>query len=197
MAASRAARSTRPFSPIADFGQRHALVLGVSANDLAIFRMHAARDQSAGASGEAHGHHHGFGRAGRAVVHRGVRDFHAGQFADHRLEFEDGLQRALRDLRLVGRVGGEELAARDQRVDDDRTVVVVGARAEEDGVAGARSRSERALNQSTISDSAIWRGMSRSRLRRYSAGMDAKRSSMELTPISRSIWSRSAGDFGR
>ena len=31
-----------------------------------------------------------------------------------RLEFEDRLQRALRDFRLIGRVGGEELAARDE-----------------------------------------------------------------------------------
>ena len=86
-------------------------------------------------AGDARGHHQRFGRAGRAVVHGGVGHVHAGQLADHRLEFEDGLQRALRDLRLVGRVGGEELAARNQRVDDHRAVVRVRAGAEERGVA--------------------------------------------------------------
>ena len=90
------------------------------------------------ASGDAHGHHHGFRCAGRAVVHGGIGDFHAGELADHGLEFEDGLQRALRDLRLVRRVGGEEFAARDQRVDDDGAVVAIGAGAEEAGVAVAR-----------------------------------------------------------
>jgi hypothetical protein len=59
--------------------------------------------------------------------------------ADHGLELEDGLQRALRDLGLVGRVAGEELAALDQRIDDDRAVVAIGARAEEAGVAVFRS----------------------------------------------------------
>jgi hypothetical protein len=37
----------------------------------------------------------GFGGGGRAVVVRGVRDFHAGQVGHQRLIFEDGLQRAL------------------------------------------------------------------------------------------------------
>ena len=92
-------------------------------------------DDRLAASGDAHGHHQRLGSAGRAVVHRGVGDVHAGELADHRLEFEDGLQRSLRDLRLIGRVGGEQLAARDERVDDDGPVVRVGAGAEEAGVA--------------------------------------------------------------
>ena len=76
-----------------------------------------------------------FGGAGRAVVHRGVGDVHAGELADHRLKLEDGLQCSLRDLRLIGRVGGEPFAARDQRVDDDGAVVRVGSGAEEAHVA--------------------------------------------------------------
>ena len=54
---------------------------------------------------------------GRAVVHRGVGDLHAGQRRDLRLEFEQDLQRALRDLRLIGRVAGEEFRALDQVID--------------------------------------------------------------------------------
>jgi hypothetical protein len=76
------------------------------------------------ASGDAHGHHDGFGGAGGAVIHGGVGDLHAGELADHGLEFEDGLQGALGDLRLVGSVGGEPLAARDERVDHQRAVVM-------------------------------------------------------------------------
>ncbi len=88
------------------------------------------------AAGDADGHHHGLGCAGGAVVHAGVGDLHAGEFADHGLELEHGLERALRDLGLVGRVAGEELAALDERVDDDGLVVAIDAGAEEAGVAG-------------------------------------------------------------
>src|SRR5439155_25167822 len=51
--------------------------------------------------------------------------------------FEDRLQRALRDLRLVRRVSGEKFSARDQRINDDRTIMVVGAGAEEGGESGS------------------------------------------------------------
>ena len=86
------------------------------------------------AAGDADGHHHGFRRAGRPVVHAGVGHVHAGELGDHGLELEDGLQRALRDLGLVGRVAGQELAALDQRIDDDRAVVAIGAGAQKAGV---------------------------------------------------------------
>jgi hypothetical protein len=80
-------------------------------------------------------HHHGFGSTRRPVVHGGVGDLHACEFADHGLEFEDGLEGALRDLRLIGRVGGEELAALHQRVNDDRPIVAIGAGTEKADVA--------------------------------------------------------------
>ncbi len=97
--------------------------------------MHGGGDDRLVAAGDAHCHHQCLGRTGRAVVHRGVGDVHAGKLADHRLEFEDGLQRSLRDFRLIGGVGGEPFAARDERVDDDGPVVRVGAGAEERHVA--------------------------------------------------------------
>ena len=73
----------------------------------------------------------GVGGHGRPVVARRVRDVHAGQLADHRLVFEDRLEDALAHLRLIRRVRGQELAAREDRVDDGRHVVVVDAGAEE------------------------------------------------------------------
>ena len=63
---------------------------------------------------DAHRHHDRFrGRRG-AVIHRGVRHIHAGQQRHLGLELEEILQRALRHLRLVRRVGGQKLAALDQ-----------------------------------------------------------------------------------
>ena len=70
-------------------------------------------------------------RNGRAVVARRVRDVHARQLADRGLVLEDGLQHALRHLRLVRRVGRQQLTALEDRVDDRGHVVVVDAGAEE------------------------------------------------------------------
>ncbi len=47
------------------------------------------------------------------------------------LIFKDGLQRALRDLGLVGSVGGIELAAAQHVIDHGGDIVVVGAGAQE------------------------------------------------------------------
>ncbi len=48
------------------------------------------------------------------------------------LEFEEILQRALRDLGLVRRVGGEEFRALDQVIDARRHMVPIGAGADEE-----------------------------------------------------------------
>ena len=129
---SRSSRSMRAgFRHVAELLHRHALVLGVGAQHLAIFGMHRPRDQHAAFAGDAHGHHGGFGHGGGAVVHRSVGHVHAGELADHGLEFEDGGERALRDLRLVGRVGRQKLAARDHRIHQHRAVVVIDAGAQE------------------------------------------------------------------
>ena len=66
-----------------------------------------------------------------AVVARRVRDLHPGQLADDRLVLEDRLQHALAHLRLVRRVRGQELPAREHDVHDRRDVVVVHPGAEE------------------------------------------------------------------
>ena len=111
-------------------------MLRVGVHHLAVFGMDGFGDQDSAAVGNAHSHGYRFGGAGRAVVHGGVGDLHAGELADHRLELEDGLQGTLRNLRLVGSVGGEELAPLHQRIDNDRPVVAISAGAEKTGVAG-------------------------------------------------------------
>ena len=72
-------------------------------------------------------------RGGRAFVeHRRVRDVHAGEIAHHRLEVDERLQTALRDLglvRRVGRVPGRVLE--DIAQDDARRVRAVVALADE------------------------------------------------------------------
>ena len=87
-------------------------------------------------SGDAHSHQHRFRRARGAVVHAGVGHVHAGQFRNHGLEFEDRLQRSLRDLRLIRRITRQEFAALDQRVNDHRAIVAIAAGAQEAGVVG-------------------------------------------------------------
>ena len=57
-------------------------------------------------AGERVGHRHRLGRGGGLVEQRGVGDLHAREIDDHGLEVEQRLEPALRDLRLVGRIGG-------------------------------------------------------------------------------------------
>ena len=81
--------------------------------------------------GFADGHEDGLGDGGAALVERGVGDLHAGELADERLELEERLQAALARLRLVGRVGGVELAPPRDRVHDGGDEVVIRPAAEE------------------------------------------------------------------
>ena len=84
----------------------------VRLQDLPVFGVHAGGDDHLRlALRHAQAHQHRFRRRAAAVVQAGVGDVHAGQLADQRLVLEHRLQRALADLRLVGRVGGVELAA--------------------------------------------------------------------------------------
>ncbi len=108
----------------------------VGRNHFAILRVHGPRDHRRIAPGHPHRHHDRLGRARRALVHRRVRNLHAGQLADHRLELKHRLQRPLRDLRLVGRVARQKLTALHQRIDDHRLVVLVHARTQKACVPG-------------------------------------------------------------
>ena len=120
---------------VGEFFDRNALVLGGGFEDFAIFGMNGAGDENFVALGDAHGHHGGFGNGGRAVVHGGVGDVHAGELADHGLKFEDAGESALRNFGLVGRVRSEEFAARDDGIDDDGAEMIIDAGAEEAGIA--------------------------------------------------------------
>ncbi len=99
--------------------------------------MEARGEHRLAAAGDPPGHSDRFPAGGRAVVHRGVGDVAAVEPGDLGLELEQGLESALGDLGLVGRVAGQELAALDEMVDRRRDVVPIGAAAEEEGhVAG-------------------------------------------------------------
>ena len=103
------------------------------ARGFGVMRMQAARQQGLAAPRHAMRHQDRFGGRGRAVVHRGVGDLHAGQIGDLGLEFEQDLERSLRDFRLVGRVRGEEFRTLNQMVHRRRHVMLVGAGADEEG----------------------------------------------------------------
>ena len=95
-------------------------------------RVQPARDDQALAALAGAERQVGGGRdRGRALVQRGVRDRQPGELRDRGLELEHDLQPALRDLGLVRRVRGQELGARDDRVDERRDVVVVHPGADE------------------------------------------------------------------
>ena len=100
-------------------------------------RMEPRGEDRLAAPGDPPRHSDRLPAGGRAVVHRGVGDVAAVEPRHLGLEFEQGLERALGDLGLVGRVAGQELAALDEMVDRGGDVVPVGAAAEEEGnVAG-------------------------------------------------------------
>ena len=82
--------------------------------------------------GDAPSHADCFPAGGRSVIHRGIGDVATKQPRNLRLEFEQHLERALRDFRLVRRIGGQELAALDQVIDARRDVMFICATAEEE-----------------------------------------------------------------
>ena len=111
-----------------------ALGSGVGGHDFAVARVHRVQDGDGGAAGDTAGHQRGLCQRGGAVIHACVGDLHAGQKAHHGLEVVGGLEGALADLRLVGGVGGEQLASGDDGAHDAGDEVPVGAAAEEAGV---------------------------------------------------------------
>ena len=87
----------------------------------------------------------GFGAGGGSLVVRGVRDVESCDVADHRLVFEDGLQRPLARLRLVGRVAGERFTAHLELLHRGGDVMIVESAAEE-----AAARFERGVFPSEL-----------------------------------------------
>ena len=99
---------------------------------IGIMRVQTAGNDRLAAPGHPPRHQHSLTGRRRAVIHGGVGHLHAGQPAHLGLELEQNLQRALADLGLVRRVGGQELRALDQVIDARRHMVLVGAGADEE-----------------------------------------------------------------
>ena len=87
---------------------RDAQRLGAGAHHFQRLRQHVVGDEEALALAlaDACGQGHGLGGGGRLVEHRGVGQGHAGEVGHHRLEVQQRFEPALRNLGLVGRVGG-------------------------------------------------------------------------------------------
>ena len=76
-------------------------------HDFDRLRVAHFRDEKSVASGDDRmAERHRLGRGGRFVEERRVRDVERGEVGHHGLEIEQRFEAALRDLGLVGRVGG-------------------------------------------------------------------------------------------
>ena len=71
------------------------------------------------AAADPAGHGHGLGGGGGLIEERGVGELQAGEVDHHLLVVEEGLQPALADLGLVGRVGGVPGRVLEQVAQDD------------------------------------------------------------------------------
>ncbi len=109
-------------------------------DDLGIVRVQRAREHDFAlfAPSDATGHRHRFPAGGRAIIHARIGHRAAIETRDLALEFEQHLQRALRDFRLVGRVGGQELAALDDVIDAGGDMVLIRPCPEEERRVGRR-----------------------------------------------------------
>ena len=166
----------------------------VGGDDLAVLGMHArGNDHPPRPAAAAHGHQHRLGHRAAAVVEARVGDVHAGQLRDERLVLEQRLEVALAHLGLVGRVGGDELAAGGDEIDHGGDEVVVAAAAEEAGGAAGRRVCGRPAPSGGRSVPArpSAGGMHSWRPSRSSAGTMANSSSSDAAPMASSIarWS--------
>ena len=173
-------RSSRIEEAVGRRQRRHLYVAGWRGRSSAsaVLGMDALGDQDlVPLRRDAHGHEHRLGHGAAAVVKAGVGDVQAGELADERLELEERLQAALAGLGLVGRVGGVELAAAGDGIDDGGNEVVVAAAAEE---------ADRVVRRSTLlASAAMWccssislsaGGTFKGRLNRSDSGMVSNRS---------------------
>ena len=96
-----------------------------------VMRVQTRRQQRLAALGDPPRHDDRFPARSRTIVHAGIGDITAEQARDLRLEFEQHLQRALRDFGLIRRVGGQKFAALDDMVDARGDMMTVSAAPEE------------------------------------------------------------------
>ena len=117
--------------------QADAERLRVGLDDGQVARVQRVGDREPVSPRQAAGHEAGLGQGAGAVVEPRVRRLAAVEGGDQRLKLEGGLQRPLRRLRLIRRIGGKELAAADDLVDDGRDEALVSAAAAEGRLAAA------------------------------------------------------------
>ena len=120
---------------VANFLDFQSKVFRVCIQHLPVFRMHRPRDQYAMPPRKALRHQHSFSESRRTVIHRRVRHFLPRQLAHQRLKFENCGERALRNFRLIRRVGRKEFSALHQRVCHHRPQVPVNSSAQKRSVA--------------------------------------------------------------
>ena len=116
-----------------DIGRKHHGLIArhrrIGAHGLGIMRMQTAREYGLAAFGDPVRHRDRLDRRRRSVIHRRIGDIHRGQSRDLGLELENGLQSALRDLRLIGRIAREKFGALDQMIDACGNMMLIGPRA--------------------------------------------------------------------
>ena len=111
---------------------RHRGALLTSLDNLPVLGMHAGRRDDLGRPlGHTHAEQYGLHDRTPAVVQTGVGDVHSGELGNERLEFEEGLQRPLAGLGLVGRIGSGKLTPGGDVIDHGRDEVVVAPGAQE------------------------------------------------------------------
>ena len=98
--------------------------------------MQAASENDLAAPGQALRHQYSFCGGGRAIIHGGIGDLHAGQVDDLGLELKQHLQGTLRYFRLVGRVGGQPFRALDEMIHRCGHMVTIGSGTNKKGSVG-------------------------------------------------------------
>ena len=102
------------------------MIAGICSADRGYGRIDGRRNQHSVFTPRAiDSHQHGLGGRRSTVIHRGIADIHAGEFAHHRLILKDILQRTLRNLRLIRGICRQKLRASEYGVDCGRSIVVI------------------------------------------------------------------------
>ena len=112
--------------------QRVAGILRHRLGHADIMRMQSRREHRFAALRDAASHANGFPTCRRTIVHRCVGHIAAKQPRNLRLEFEEHLQRALRDFGLIRRIGRQEFAALDDMVNTGGDMMLIRARAQKE-----------------------------------------------------------------
>ncbi len=111
-------------------------ILAIGFRDFTVMRMQTTRQNRFLAPCCAARHQNGFRARRCPVPHRCVGHIHAGDRCHLGLEFEQILQRTLRDFRLIGGIGRQEFTTLDDVIDRGRNMVAIRPRTQEARHAG-------------------------------------------------------------